>query len=87
MTFELGLQHRRGLRREENLLSMFGERTRLVAWQNQLPQQSRSVANVVILVVFGQIKDVLAEKFGLFRVCDTQLSHEVDDLQLNDVIL
>ena len=60
-TFELGLQHGRRLRREQNLLGVFRQRTTLLGRHDELAQEARAVANVVVLVVLGQVEHILTQ--------------------------
>jgi len=80
LTFELRVEHRSGFLSKEDLLGVLGEHTALLGRQDELAQESRPVAYVVILVVLGEVKDVLTQEVGLFVVGDAQLGREVQDL-------
>jgi hypothetical protein len=48
---------------------------------------SRSVAQVVVHVVLGEVENILRQQFGLLAVGDVQLGGQVEDLKLYDGLL
>ena len=54
---------------------------------DKLPQEARSISDVVVLVVLGEREDVLAKESRLLRVAEDQLGGQVHCLQLDYVTL
>lgn len=66
---------------------MLSKCTGILAGQDELAQEARPVADVVVLVILGEVEDVLAEKLRLLRVGDAKLRREVQYLELDNVLL
>lgn len=75
-TFKGRLEHWRGLEGEEQLFSVLAERPALLSGHNELADEARAVADVIILIVLGQVENVLRQQFGLRRDgrCEFNLS-------------
>ena len=52
-----------------------------------MPQEARSISDVVILIVLGEREDVLAKESRLLRVAEDQLGGQVHCLQFDYVTL
>lgn len=100
---------------QEELLGILVEGPTLLGGHNELADEASPVTNVIILVVLGQVKDVLGQQLALCqRTCSgpaspspvgklrhtigsrpwyllgvgqVELSRQVDNLQLDDVLL
>lgn len=64
-TFERRLEHRRRFEGEEEFLSIFAERSALLGGHDELANETRPVPDVVILVVLGQVENILSQQLGL----------------------
>ena len=65
LTFEGRLKDGRRLQRQDQLLGVLAERPALVRGHDELADEARPVPDVVVLVVLGQVQDVLSEQLGL----------------------
>ena len=95
-TFEPGLEYRRRFSGQEYFLGVFsegatGRRCVFVGTgrrrHDELAKEASAVANVVVLVVLGQVEHVLTQQPSLLRVRYRQLGGEVQNLQLHYVLL
>lgn len=66
-TFKRRLEHWCGLEGEEQLFSVLAERPALLSGHNELADEARTVTDVIILIVFGQVENILRQQFGLRR--------------------
>lgn len=66
-TFKRRLEHWCGLEGEEQLFSVLAERPALLSGHNELADEARTVADVIILIILGQVENVLRQQFGLRR--------------------
>lgn len=80
-TFKRRLEDRCGLEGEEQLFSVLAERPALLGGHDELADETGAVADVVVLIVLGQVQNVLRQQFGLRRE-GTKMSF----LFLNDLI-
>lgn len=64
-TFEAGLQHRRRFGSQQNAPGVLVEGAAPLARNDQLPYEARAIPDVVVLVVFSQVEDVLGQQLGL----------------------
>lgn len=64
-TFERRLENRRRFEGEEQFLSVLAEGPTLFDGHDELTNEACTVTNVVVLVVFGQVEDILCQKLGL----------------------
>lgn len=64
-TFEGGLEHRGRFGRQKDASSVLVEGAALLAGHYQLSDEARSVSDVVVLVVFAEVQDVLGQQLGL----------------------
>ena len=64
-TFEGRLEDGRRLQSQDQLLGVLAERPALVRGHYELANEASPVPDVVVLVVFGQVQDVLSEQLGL----------------------
>lgn len=88
MTFELGFQHRSWFGCKEDLLCMPGETVRFVTrGQDELAEESGPVPDIIILIILGQVENILAKQFGLLWVGYAKFGSQVQNLQLHNVLL
>lgn len=66
-TFEGGLQDGSGFLGQEELLGIFVEGPALLGGHNELADEASPVADVVILVVLGQVEHVLGQQLALHK--------------------
>lgn len=66
-TFEGGLQDGSGFLGQEELLGIFVEGPALLGGHNELADEASPVADVVILVVLGQVEHVLGQQLALHQ--------------------
>lgn len=64
-TFESGLEDRRRLGGQQDAAGVLVEGAALLAGHNQLSDEARPVSNVVVLVVFAEVENVLGQQLGL----------------------
>lgn len=64
-TFKRRLEHRCRFEGEEEFLSIFAEHSALLGGHDELPNKTSPVPNVVILVVLGQVENILSQQLGL----------------------
>ena len=66
---------------------MFRQCTAFLGRHDEVSQEASAITNVVVLVVLGQVEDVLTQQRRLLRIHNEQLGSQVDDLQLHYFIL
>lgn len=66
-TFKWRLEDWCGFEGEEQFLSVLAERSTLLGGHDELANETRPITDVVILVVFGQVENILRQQFGLFE--------------------
>lgn len=66
-TFEGGLQDGSGFLGQEELLGIFVEGPALLGGHNELADEASPVADVIILVVLGQVEHVLGQQLALHQ--------------------
>lgn len=64
-TFKRRLEHRCRFEGEEQFLSVFAERSALLGGHDELANETRPVPDVVILVILGQVENILSQQLGL----------------------
>lgn len=64
-TFKWRLQHRCRFEGQEQLFSVLAERPALLSGHDELADEPCTVADVVVLIVLGQVENVLSQQFGL----------------------
>ena len=64
-TFKWRFEDGRRLKGQEQLLGILAEGTTLVSGHDELADEACPVANVIVLVVLGQVQHVLSEQFCL----------------------
>jgi len=65
---------------------VLGQDRALVVVVDEGAEVAGSVADVIVLVVFGEVKDVLDEESHLFGIGNVQLDGQIQDLKLDDVL-
>lgn len=66
-TFKRRLQHRCRFEGEEEFLSVFAERSALLSGHDELPNEPSPVPDVVVLVVLGQVENILSQQLSLWK--------------------
>lgn len=64
-TFKRRLEHRCRFEGEEEFLSVFAESAALLSGHDELANETRTVPDVVILVILGQVENILSQQLGL----------------------
>lgn len=64
-TFKRRLQDWCGFEGEEQLFSVLAERPALLRRHDELADETGAVADVVVLIVLGQVQNILRQQFGL----------------------
>ena len=80
VTFKLGLEDRGRFGSQEDFLGVLGEHTLVACRENELAQEAGPVADVIVLVVLGQVEHVLAQQLCLTAVGYHQLRCQVQNL-------
>lgn len=66
-TFKRRLEDRCGFEGQEQLFRVLAERPALLGGHDELADETGAVADVVVLIVLGQVQNVLRQQFGLRR--------------------
>lgn len=77
----------RRFRSQKDFLGVAREFIRLGRRENQSPNKSGPVANVVIGVVLGKAEHVLAQEMSLLRICQVKFCGECNNLKLDYICL
>ena len=77
---KLGLGKGSWFGRQKYFLGIFAQ---FVLREDESSHKSGSVANVVIHIILGQVKDILGQKLGLLRVTKAKFDCQVKNLKLD----
>lgn len=64
-TFEGRLEHRGWFGGQQDAPSVLVEGAALLVWHDQLSYEASAVSDVVVLIVFTEVQDVLGQQLGL----------------------
>lgn len=71
-TFKRRLEHRCRFEGEEEFLSVFAERSALLSGHDELANETCPVPDVIILVILGQVENILSQQLGLWKKKDKE---------------